>query len=278
MTRPREAELPKFPPLKELKPGCAFNPYRLFYSFSLHQALSRCRKISASARWVWATIAAQVYEDGLTKRPEAEMAWRCGLSVAQYRRHLGALEHAKLLHREMRQGYTSYVWLRFHNIFASCSPNGTRTSERTPRAELSGPPLTSERPLVDPLGRSNGRGAVNQHKATSSSGWREAKGRFLPENEGKANGTGGRPITDKPFTLRLDSALERSFRTWSPKSREIRLSQIQQVFEQVEHFQRYTDDHNPQIQRQARHELKRSLVELTTLGGLAFAGQRRIFP
>lgn len=288
MRRRRKPELPHFATLDQLAPGRAFNPYRLFEAWSVHRAIASYPKLRPGAKFLWLTLAHEVYTSGSDRHSQASLAERIGLSVDQLQYHLGHLVKAKLVHIEHELGRQNYTWLLYHPLFALCSP---RTHRESPaggtglsRQGVPGFPGT-QRYSSEELIR--GYGVLGRNTATGSTGTdengrRQGEEPFSEPNRGenfreRINGKPpfapsqvepSQPARGVPaaFSLELKPDFKRTWYGFSIGAKQNRREQAHSVAERIRHFQDFLKDPAEPIRRQARHEVNRAMAELSELG------------
>jgi len=104
-----------------LRPGEAFNPYRMFTGVFIPEGLARCSSVSAGAKLAWGRLARYAGDDGHCFPTVKSLGGEIGASVRQTQRHLTELEANHLIQRLPRvseSGQTSNVYLfLWHSIF-----------------------------------------------------------------------------------------------------------------------------------------------------------------
>lgn len=264
--RHRHARLPVFAPLKEVKPGQAFNPYRSYYEPSVRRVVLADRKLRPGAKVVWLMLADECRGDGHVEQSQANLAARIGLSVDQFQRHLRQLIKRHLVHVEPELGRQNFHWLLWQPIFAYCSPY-------TPRGSAVGGTAEVRQDLPQKRGTHNKEsfllpyiGSVSPSKATSYRVPVDRNG----EEEGKIlspeNGAPGLPITGTNSTLQIKPDFRSFWYAFSPTEKRQRHAQCSRIAERVAHFRGYLHHPDAGVARQARHELNRCLAELSALG------------
>jgi len=105
----------------ELRPGEAFNPYRMFTGLFIPEGLARASCVSAGAKMAWGRLARYAGEDGLCFPTVKTLGGEIGVGERQAQKYLAELEKACLIRRVERfanRAQTSntfeFLW---HEIF-----------------------------------------------------------------------------------------------------------------------------------------------------------------
>jgi len=105
----------------QLRPGEAFNPYRMFTGLFIPEGLARASSVSAGAKMAWGRLARYAGEDGLCFPTVKTLGGEIGVGERQAQKYLAELEKASLIRRVERftnRAQTSnafeFLW---HEIF-----------------------------------------------------------------------------------------------------------------------------------------------------------------
>ena len=86
----------------DLRPGDAFNPYRMFTGLFIPEALVQCDWISAGAKLAWGRLARYAGEDGQCHPSVRKLGAEIGVGERQTQKYLRELEKKKLIQRATR--------------------------------------------------------------------------------------------------------------------------------------------------------------------------------
>src|SRR5579872_647124 len=86
----------------QLRPGKAFNPYRMFTGLFIPEGLARASSISAGAKMAWGRLARYAGEDGLCFPTVKTLGSEIGVGERQAQKYLAELERACLIRRVER--------------------------------------------------------------------------------------------------------------------------------------------------------------------------------
>ena len=277
-----------FKPLEELQPGDAFRPYKLFEVWSVRGRILKSKKLRSGCKVVWVMLADECASSGHDRQSQVSLAEKAGMSLTQFRHHLGRLVKAKLVHVEPELGRVNYTWLLYHSIFAGCSP---LTPSET---RWGGPRESDEGVLGNPITQRNYQrnyqrtGGSSVEKGTSYRGELPRDGRRQGEDSPAREGTNpdfrerrdrqpsfapreGEPATPTANTLEGEElVVARDARAFwyqlSPAEKRNRQESAAAVADRIIHFRQYLKDPHAEIVRQAEHEITRALAELRGYG------------
>lgn len=286
--RRRHPRVPEFPPLDQLAPGAPFNPYALFEGWSIRKAIAGAPKLRPGAKLVWLILADQVYSSDYDSHSERNLSELCALSARQFRRHLRTLGKAKLVHVAPDIGRQNYTWLLYHPLFAACSPLPPVRNVLGVRSEMSGGSghnwptqrndqrnyqrsasadnrnATSSRGVVERNGRRNGEEPRSREPLPADTD----NGEFVDSASPPFERTGDTPSGDA--TPGDSLALKRDARSFwfslSTIEKRNRQDLARRVADRIHDLRQMAKHKDAEIARQARHEITRSLDELSGLG------------
>jgi hypothetical protein len=264
--RRRSPRLPYFRPLEELSLGDPFRPYKLFELSSVRGVVLASKLLRPGAKVVWMLLADQCASSGYDRHTQVNLAEHAGMSLTQFRHHLGRLVKLNLVHIEPELGRQNFTWLLYHPMFAFCSPytpSETRVRDpRKPDEGILGNPITQRNyqrnyqrrgPQTVDVGTSN-RGSSDANSEEETKAWRTQKT------------NGSFPITNRVSTLPVSAEAKTFWFSLSPLEKQKRQELGAIAAERVAYYRRYINETDRTIAGQARREVKRYLSELRSYG------------
>ena len=192
----------------------------------------------------------------------------CALSVSQLKRHLRRLKKLHLVHVATDLGSSNRTWLLFHPLFAFCQPLPQVTSDLPPSSEVTygvGQNRATQRRVQR---KDAERGSATFAEATSYSGVPAVRGEQKVNGEDHGEDSPEGPITDSPFTPRVNVQRTPGWYSLSDVEKRNRFEQIDRLSRELEYFAEHLENPDKNIRRQARHEVERRLGQLIARGAV----------
>ncbi len=251
------------------------NPYRLFVMVAVRAAVLAFRKMSPGAKLLWLYLADTSYIKGFDWHSQANMAIALGISHRQLKRHLARLVKLKLVHIHHHEGKQNRTWLLYHPLFASCSPMGGDTSGLAAGSDMS-QALGQIWPTQRIVRRKEDQTRSGDASRVPTSGGAVARNGQKTRPPESPNGSSNQvPITDRLSTPQVFLNQLPGWYSLNETERRNRADGIYRLVAEITHYQKYLDDEDASIGRQARIEVAARMRELEKSGVLNTPNSRR---